>query len=150
MEDDWSQHGPFDEMIVQISHPMHYHISDAVMRYLMHVDAFRGLEDGREATHGPIKIVGYELLDSPRMARKKATRLKQATALAPRSPVPVKVEQGSQTELWEANLRGAHSSTLAASCFVGLGIATLLAMALLSIRRQRGYDTLPAASSGDL
>ena len=45
------------------------------MRYLLSIDAFRGLEDGREATHGPVKIVGYELLETPRAAARKVPRV---------------------------------------------------------------------------
>lgn len=152
MEDDWSHHGSFNEMIVQITHPMHYHITDAVMQYLLSIDAFRGLEDGREATHGPVKIVGYELLDSPRQAAKKAgskVNIRSARSPVPISKVNVQNLQRLETGLWDARFRETYRSSLTVSCLVGVAIALVFA-ALLSLHRRSGYDSLPAAFSSDL
>lgn len=152
MKDDWSHHGSFDEMVVQITHPMHYHLTDVVMKYLLSIDAFRGLEDGREATHGPIKIIGYELLDSPRQAAKKAV-MRSARSARSRSPKPVsKVTmqkmQIPETSLWDTSFRDTYSRSFAFSCLFGSAVVIVLA-ALLSLHRRSGYDSLPASSSGE-
>eukprot|EP00434_Breviolum_minutum_P026573 symbB.v1.2.023492.t2/scaffold2085.1/size181108/2 len=152
MKDDWSHHGSFDEVVVQITHPMHYHLSDAVMKYLLSIDAFRGLEDGREATHGPIRIIGYELLDSPRQAAKKAA-MRSTRSAGSRSPLPVsKVAmqemQIPETSLWDTSFRETYSRSFAFSCLFGSAVVIVLA-ALLSLHRRSGYDSLPASSSGE-
>jgi len=150
MEDDWSKHGAFDEMVVEITDDMHYPITDAVMRYLMSADAFRGLEDGREATHGPVKIIGYELLDSTAEARRK----KKMEGRKPK-PIPARVQ--ADTELWDVRKSHGHESLREEGAarswpLIGFGALALAAFSLLLVplaflvRRRWGYSVLEPQS----
>jgi hypothetical protein len=54
----------FDSFVVRIKEPINYHITEGLMRRLHRENAFR-IEDGREATLGPIKVSGIELREPP-------------------------------------------------------------------------------------
>ncbi|CAJ1444639.1 unnamed protein product, partial [Effrenium voratum] len=146
---------------VQITQPMHFHVTDAVMKYLLSIDAFRGLEDGREKTHGPVKIVGVELLDSPRKAAQKERprKVKRSTSqlAKERGPVPLREVQslwaeqkglswqpehvaaaGSGTEVAKTrHRRHAHQGLVGALCAL---------LAAVALQRRRGYASVPMSS----
>ncbi|CAE7237141.1 unnamed protein product [Symbiodinium pilosum] len=165
MEDDWSKHGSYDEMIVEITEPMHYPITDAVMQYLLSADAFRGLEDGREATHGPIKIIGYELLDSAGVAAKRAKRRRRAESDLHHKArmIPLGKDQPLQTvqsvaeassELWSSS-RGREPPGLVQSQtgpgsfgLFAAGAALLLLIAVA--RRRQGYSALTSQPEAEI
>merc|ERR1712217_944954 len=44
---------------------MHYELTDEFVRRLLERGAFNGIEDGREAEHGPVFIQDFELRDPP-------------------------------------------------------------------------------------
>lgn len=53
---------PYNAFTVEISEPMDYEISEQILKTLMHQGAFK-IEDGREDTHGPLQVEGFELHD---------------------------------------------------------------------------------------
>lgn len=154
MEDDWSKHGAFNEMVVQITEPMHYPITEEIMEYLLAADAFRGLEDGREATHGPIKVIGYELLHSPGAAdnTQKHSKVKERRPSPSRQGAAGTVQTLSEadSQLWDATRshhpsQGAVLQTGLGLCAVAAALASSLCVALLA-RGRRGYSALSSQS----
>mmetsp|Transcript_48785 Transcript_48785/g.114571 ORF Transcript_48785/g.114571 Transcript_48785/m.114571 type:complete len:1327 (-) Transcript_48785:150-4130(-) len=153
MEDDWSKHGAFDEMVVQITEPMHYPITDEVMEYLLAADAFRGLEDGREATHGPIKVIGYELLHSPAAVEKTAKKHSKVKETSPSQRATRTTQRLSEadSQLWDAARSHTPSQgavplrTGLGLCAVAAALASSLCVALLA-RGRRGYSALSSQS----
>lgn len=152
--DDWSVRRPMDEMVVEISHPMHYQITEPLIRYLLATDAFRGLEDGQESTHGPVHVVDFEILDSPRVAaaklRAQAFASNDARAKQ-RAPVPVK-HTGSVSDLWEAGPlsveegRNALPKSLLNLSAVS-AVLFLTALAALASARRSGYVAVTRTES---
>eukprot|EP00931_Biecheleriopsis_adriatica_P074692 TRINITY_DN4869_c0_g1_i1.p1 TRINITY_DN4869_c0_g1~~TRINITY_DN4869_c0_g1_i1.p1 ORF type:complete len:1392 (+),score=293.48 TRINITY_DN4869_c0_g1_i1:62-4177(+) len=163
-EADWTMNGAHDELTVEITDDMNYRITDDVMRYLLESDAFRGLEDGREATHGPVRIVGYQLLDTPRNAALKARYGLPALAnFEKRSPQALNAKRRKKAQeaavpdlseasaLWEessierSELRTGKfsTSTRSGALFGIMALAALLAVAsfaALAATRRRGCE----------
>lgn len=54
-----------DELHVRVTKPMLWNINEHMVQKLIDQNAFSLLSDGREKTHGPIKIVGFRLIDPP-------------------------------------------------------------------------------------
>lgn len=51
----------FDTVTATITEPIDYELTEDRLSSLLAGGHFAGLEDGREATHGPVKIVSFEL-----------------------------------------------------------------------------------------
>lgn len=77
----------FDEFTVRIREPLPYDMTEGLLQDLLRKGAFKGLEDGREATHGPIYVRAVALLEptpaaAPARAQTSASATAQASAWA--------------------------------------------------------------------
>merc|ERR1719401_1797672 len=58
----------FDQLTVRITQPMHYELTEDLLRTFLVRGAFRGIADGREDTLGPVEVVDVSLRDPPTAA----------------------------------------------------------------------------------
>jgi hypothetical protein len=66
-EDDTDEE--FDHFTVRLKEQPRYELSQELLRMLMSWGAFRGIQDGREGTHGPIEVLSADLeFDAPELA----------------------------------------------------------------------------------
>lgn len=83
----------FDTFRVRITKPIHYQIDEALMKGLIKKGAFR-IEDGREATHGPIFVKDFQLIHpEPSRAKPAEAASDGDSQRAPPTP-PVSEESG--------------------------------------------------------
>jgi hypothetical protein len=151
----------FDTFTARIKEPIHFDITERLMRTLIHRNAFR-IEDGREAELGPIFIQDFELRDDA--PPPPTTRGGDATASRPIVAALHKAEEKTEsfgertaatvTLVPHVGLLGTSAVGLAGLAF---GATTLLGAVTLSLRR-RGYSLLgpqqrvgvASASGGDV
>lgn len=56
-------------IVVTITKPQIYHFDEKLIQKLVNQGSFDLLSDGREQTHGPVKISSFYLRDNPKYAR---------------------------------------------------------------------------------
>jgi len=134
----------FNQFTVRITQPMHFELNEDLLRTLLARGAFRGIQDGREDTHGPIEVEHVSLRDPP--------AIEGAAARAEPAPLPVRGGRSETSAPQPSTGTQPSTSSLGialVNCIAGVGSLSLGVTLFLVISRRWGYAPLPPHLVGD-
>mmetsp|Transcript_12886 Transcript_12886/g.28711 ORF Transcript_12886/g.28711 Transcript_12886/m.28711 type:complete len:1300 (+) Transcript_12886:61-3960(+) len=117
----------FNQFTVRITQPMHYELTEELLRTFLVRGAFRGISDGRENTHGPMEVVDVSL--------REPLAMEHMTRSAP--PMPHAARGGGIGVPQPPPVVFSAAVVLAGACALSAGV-----MLFIAIRRRWDYALL--------